>query len=71
MKFKELLNYILYTQKYRIVSYDDKNVVSKSGIIENDNLYNRVNKDNEPYLDCEVTSIYSESDYIVIAVIGV
>lgn len=70
MKFKELLKYILYTQKYRIVSYDSKNVVSKSGIIENDNLYNRVNSQNEKYLDCEVTSIHSELDYIVIAVIG-
>lgn len=69
MKFKELLNYILYTQKYRIVSYNnDTRVVS--GIIENDNLFNRVNKDNEAYLDCEVSSIHSELDCIVIAVIG-
>lgn len=69
MKFKELLNYILYTQKYRIVSYEnDTRVVS--GIIENDNLFNRVNKDNEAYLDFEVSSIHSELDCIVIAVIG-
>lgn len=71
MKFKELLKYILYTQKYRIILYDgNMHVVSKSCIIKNDNLYNRVNKDNEAYLECKVTAIYSELDYIVIAVIG-
>lgn len=69
MKLKELLKYILYTQKYRIVSYDNGTRVV-SDIIKNDNLYNRVNNDNGPYLDCEVSSIYSELDYIVISVIG-
>lgn len=69
MKLKELLKYILYTQKYRIVLFDNDTKVVSS-IIKNDNLYNRVNNDNEPYLDCEVSSIHSELDYIVIAVIG-
>ena len=51
MKCKDLLHYILYQQKYRIISHDNEmNVVSKSNIIKNDNIYNRFNKDNEEYL---------------------
>lgn len=70
MKFKDLLHYILYHQKYRIISHDnDMNVVSKSNIIKNDNIYNRFNKDNEEYLECNVIGICSNFDTLEIDVL--
>ena len=56
-------------QEYRIAVYDDNmNVLFTSEIIEND-VYNRVNKDNEPYLEYKVIGIFSTlKNYIEIAV---
>ena len=45
------------------------NVVSKSNIIKNDNIYNRFNKDNETYLECDVIGICSNFDTLEIDVL--
>ena len=69
MSLKEFLKYIVHMQEYRIAVYDDNmNVLFTSEIIETD-VYNRVNKDNEPYLEYKVIGIFSTlKNYIEIAV---
>lgn len=69
MSLKEFLKYIVHLQEYRIAVYDSNmNVLFTSEIIEND-VYNRVNKDNEPYLEYKVIGIFSTlKNYIEIAV---
>ena len=69
MSLKEFLKYIVHLQKYCIALYDSNmNVLLTSEIIEND-VYNRVNKDNEPYLEYKVIGIFSTlKNYITIAV---
>ena len=69
MSLKEFLKYIVHLQEYRIAVYDSNmNVLLTSEIIQND-VYNIVNKDNEPYLEYKVIGIFSTlKNYIQIAV---
>ena len=69
MSLKEFLKYMVHSQEYRIAEHDSNmDILLTSEIIEND-VYNLVNTDNEPYLEYKVIGIFSTlQNYIEIAV---